>query len=182
MTNGRSYIRCERSTCSTKQTTTSKKSTCQHSELCSFRFIIKYDSNSTHNQMYIRQNSGYCLSYNGHTSTPFDKRTSCASQLVDKDLEKVRKFIEKLSNQHNPRLCEFETGHNLSAALIQNFRRTVLNNSHAGNVDMTPAGSLLHYLESFSGLEYKTLTGPYDEATDCVTVHQKNEFSGKRLN
>ena len=48
-----------------------------------------------------------------------------------------------------------------------------------GNEDVTAAQSLLNYLESVDGLEYKTLTGTYDEATDCVTVRQQNKLSGK---
>ena len=122
--------------------------------------------------MYIQQNSSCCLQHNGHTSIPLDKKTSGVSQLVDKDLGKVRKFIEKnFPTNIIQDYVEFETGHNLSAASIQNLRRTVMNDSH-GNVDMTLAESLLQYLESVDGLEYKCLTGSYDEATDCVTVRQ----------
>jgi hypothetical protein len=182
VTNSRYYVRCERGgkqgkSRSTKQTTTSKKSACD-SELCSFRFSFRYDS--THNQMCIRQNSGCCLSHNDHTMIPFDKRTSGVSQLEDEDLGKVRKFIEKnFPTNIIQDYIEFETGHNLSAASIRNLRRTVMNDSH-GNVDMTPVESLLQYLESVDGLEYKCLTGSYDEATDCVTVRQQNKFSGKK--
>jgi len=48
-----------------------------------------------------------------------------------------------------------------------------------GDKDVTAAQSLLNYLESVDGLEYKTLIGTYDEATDCVTVRQQNKYSGK---
>ena len=73
---------------------------------------------------------------------------------------------------------ELETGHTLSTSSLRKLRSIVLHQDN-GDKDLTAAQSLLNYLESVDGLEYKTLIGTYDEATDCVTVRQQNKFSGK---
>ena len=144
-------------------------------ERCNFSLTIKHDI--THNRMYVRKNRGCCLSHNEHSSVPFEKRITGLNDLPDHDLGKIGKFTKKNFPSTIIRdYVELETGHSLSNSSIRKLQSIVLNQAH-GNEDMTPAQSLINYLESVPGLEYKTLTRTYGEAVDLVTVRQQNKYS-----
>jgi len=177
----KTYIKCERyavkhKSRATNQLTKSSRPTCID-ERCPFSLTIQYDK--SHEQMFLRQSSGCCLSHFGHFVVPPEKRMTGTKDLADVDIGKLSEFMARnFPTSVIQDFIEFETGQTLSTSAIRSFRRTVLKKSH-DDKDMTPAESLLHFLDSVDGLEYKTLTGTYDEATDCVSVRQTNKKSGK---
>ena len=120
-------------------------------------------------------------SYCGHFMIPLEKRTTGTKDLHDIELGKLHEFVlRNFPSNVIQDFIEFKTGQTLTLSMsaLRSSRSNVLKKSH-GNVDMTPAKSLLHFLESVDGLEYKVLTGTYDEATDRVSVCQKNKKSRK---
>ena len=92
---GRRYIKCERHALQRKSmaiSTSTKSSRPTHlEECCNFSLCIKHDEE--HNRFFLRKNGGCCLSHNGHTSIPFEKRITGANDLPDHDLGKIGKFI-----------------------------------------------------------------------------------------
>jgi hypothetical protein len=177
----KTYIKCERYAVTQPSKATTNKMTkssrpSRVEERCDFSLTIQYDH--FHKQMFLRQCSGCNLSHFGHFVIPPEHRLSGTKDLPEVDLGKLSEFMSmNFPTNVIQDFIEFETGQTLSMSAIRSFRRTVLKKSHDGK-DMTPAESLLHFLDSVEGLEYKILTGTYDEASDCVSVRQTNKKSG----
>ena len=178
----KTYIKCERyaitrsSRATTNKMMKSSRPSCIE-ERCDFSLTIQYDH--FHKQFFLRQCSGCNFSHFGHFVVPPEHRVSGTKDLPELDVGKLNEFLSRnFPTSVIQDFIEFETGQTLSMSAIRSFRRTVLNKSHDGK-DMTPAESLLHFLDSVEGLEYKILTGTYDEASDCVSVRQTNKKSGQ---
>ena len=106
---GRRYIKCERYALQRKSMAngnSTKSSKATHvDECCSFSLSIKHDEE--HNRFFLRKNGGCCLSHNGHTRVPFEKRITGANDLPDHDLGKIGKFIRFVSLLLYFRLFEY---------------------------------------------------------------------------